>query len=96
MTPREQAEQAARDVLGAHYMCEDCWYSCPKSKEGCCNEAAGDDCTCGLDARIEKVTTLLLSQRAAVLEEVRRKFYDNAMTDAQFSEWLVQVTFMEA
>ena len=33
----------------SHYYCEDCWYSCPKSEDGCCNEAEGDECNCGAD-----------------------------------------------
>lgn len=32
-----------------HYECEDCYYSCPKCKEGCCDEREGDQCTCGAD-----------------------------------------------
>jgi hypothetical protein len=32
-----------------HYSCEDSWYSCPKDKDGCANDQAGDDCTCGAD-----------------------------------------------
>ena len=38
------AELARRE----HYTCEDSWYSCPKSPEGCARD--GDtDCTCGAD-----------------------------------------------
>ena len=33
-----------------HYTCDDSWYSCPKSEEGCADEGAGKDCTCGADA----------------------------------------------
>jgi len=29
-----------------HYECEDPWYSCPLSDEGCSNPNHGDDCTC--------------------------------------------------
>ena len=32
-----------------HYECEDGWYSCPKSEDGCANDNAGKDCTCGAD-----------------------------------------------
>ena len=33
-----------------HYSCEeDCWYSCPKSKDGCCDADQGDECNCGAD-----------------------------------------------
>lgn len=33
-----------------HYICEDCWYSCPKSTEGCCDDNQGSECNCGADA----------------------------------------------
>jgi hypothetical protein len=36
-------------AMRAHYSCEDPWYSCPKSPEGCFNDAAGHGCTCGAD-----------------------------------------------
>jgi len=32
-----------------HYECEDCWYSCPKSEEGCCDDRGGEECNCGAD-----------------------------------------------
>ena len=32
-----------------HAYCEDCWYTCPKHPEGCCNDAEGDECNCGAD-----------------------------------------------
>ena len=41
-----------------HYECEDCWYSCPKSEEGCCNDG-GSDCTCGADNRNKEVDALI-------------------------------------
>lgn len=28
-----------------HYECADCWYSCPESDEGCCNDTE-EGCTC--------------------------------------------------
>ena len=40
----------------SHYYCEDCWYSCPKEEDGCCDDGAGEDCNCGADewnARID-------------------------------------------
>lgn len=37
---------------------------------------------------VRSLITLLAAQRATVLEEVRKKFFDNSMTDAQFAEWL--------
>lgn len=32
----------------AHKPCDDCWYSCPKSEGGCCDERQSG-CTCGAD-----------------------------------------------
>lgn len=32
-----------------HINCEDPWYSCPKSSNGCIHEGAGDKCNCGAD-----------------------------------------------
>lgn len=29
-----------------HYECEDRWYSCPLSDDGCGNEAEGNECNC--------------------------------------------------
>jgi hypothetical protein len=39
--------RALAAVLAAvrHYECGDCWYSCPESDEGCCNDA-DEGCTC--------------------------------------------------
>ena len=45
-----------------HYYCEDTWYSCPEHPEGCANEAAGDECDCGLhvrNARIDKIISYI-------------------------------------
>lgn len=50
---------ALKESRRAHDQCEDCWYSCPKSPEGCCNELAGDDCTCGADEYNAGVDALL-------------------------------------
>ncbi len=32
-----------------HYTCEDCWYSCPKSEGGSCDDRESDQCNCGAD-----------------------------------------------
>lgn len=39
-----------KGIHQAHYECEDPWYSCPKSQDGCANDRAGADCNCGADA----------------------------------------------
>lgn len=60
----EAENQRLRDGLKAlglrhHYSCEDGWYSCPKSEDGCANDAEGDDCNCGVDNHNELVLALL-------------------------------------
>jgi hypothetical protein len=40
--PRTLADRLA---AVRHYECGDCWYSCPESDEGCCNDAE-EGCTC--------------------------------------------------
>jgi hypothetical protein len=51
---KEAEAQAYREALigskRKHDECEDRWYSCPKSAEGCLNDAwPADRCTCGAD-----------------------------------------------
>lgn len=41
-----------------YYNDEDCWYSCPKSTEGCCDDKQ-KDCNCGADKHNEKVDVLI-------------------------------------
>jgi len=42
-----------------HYTCEDYWYSCPKSEEGCGNPDDGDDCNCGADKYNKKIDDIV-------------------------------------
>lgn len=51
----ELAKLARQD----HYTCEDRWYSCPKSLDGCANDSVGDECTCGADSHNDKIDELL-------------------------------------
>lgn len=51
--------EALRDARREHLWVEDCWYSCPKSIEGCCNESQGDTCNCGADAWNARIDALL-------------------------------------
>lgn len=41
-----------------HHICEDCWYSCPLSKEGCCDDRE-TECNCGATAHNAKVDALI-------------------------------------
>lgn len=43
-----------------HYYCEDCWYTCPKHPEGCCNDDIGDECNCGADRKNKEIEELEL------------------------------------
>ena len=42
-----------------HHVCEDSWYSCPKSSEGCANDFdRGTECNCGADKLIAALAKL--------------------------------------
>lgn len=62
----EAAQKEALSLLPeleqGHYYCDDCWYSCPKAVDGCCDERQGDECNCGADdynALLAKIIGLL-------------------------------------
>jgi hypothetical protein len=43
-----------------HLECEDCWYSCPKSDEGCCDSDKDKNvCDCGADYTNNKIDEIL-------------------------------------
>lgn len=45
-----QLEAALKQLRRSHYSCEDGWYSCPLSNDGCLNDRTPkDECTCGAD-----------------------------------------------
>ena len=52
-----------RDALIAakisHYVCEDCFYSCPKSGQCCDDDADPEKCYCGADAHNAKIDEAL-------------------------------------
>jgi hypothetical protein len=65
----EAAQKEALSLLPklerGHYYCDDCWYSCPKAVDGCCDERQGDECDCGADdynAILAKIIGLLTSE----------------------------------
>ena len=66
ITQRQRAEAG----IGKHYECEDSWYSCPLSEEGCAND--GEDktrCNCGRDDRKVQLELLLTTARQEALQE---------------------------
>ena len=56
---REMCAELAKLARRDHYRCEDHWYSCPKSPDGCANDSAGDECNCGADSHNDKIDELL-------------------------------------
>jgi len=51
----------------AHRYCDDCWYSCPKNPDGCCDYLAGNECNCGADEHntvLDKVIEYLRHNKA--------------------------------
>jgi hypothetical protein len=46
-----------------HYYCDDCWYTCPKHPEGCCNSEEPDRCNCGADEYNGQVDELVARAR---------------------------------
>ena len=44
---------------GTHYECDDRWYSCPKSQEGCADDREPGQCTCGADFTNERIDAAL-------------------------------------
>jgi hypothetical protein len=55
---KARVEKLAVLAKREHYYCEDCWYSCPKAQDGCCDERSGDKCRCGADEHNAEVAAL--------------------------------------
>ncbi len=70
-----KALQELRDEMRAtkHYECEDKWYSCPLSDEGCADERQ-TDCTCNATVaheRADRIDAILTSLASAPVAETR-------------------------
>lgn len=48
-----------RRLRREHRYVEDCWYSCPKAEDGCCDTAQGDECNCGAETHNALVDSLI-------------------------------------
>ncbi len=63
MYPEDDTIARLRAYLEAarrsHYVCEDCWYSCPKSGSCCNDEIDRTKCNCGADAHNAKIDEAL-------------------------------------
>ena len=68
MKGSDQLRDLARSLAGPHYDCEDSWYSCPLSEDGCSNEFQGTECTCGVESGCEKIFQALTSLKRDTLE----------------------------
>jgi len=56
-----------------HYSCEDSWYSCPKDPDGCVNDQAGDDCTCGADKSNVEIDAAIAALQEAIAEAEKQE-----------------------
>lgn len=56
-----------------HEECEDCWYSCPLSEGGCCDESQKKECNCGEENRHRKVKQYLSSCQERLVQAVREE-----------------------
>jgi hypothetical protein len=56
----EKLEALIDKAKRAHFSCEDRYYSCPKSVDGCSNEGyEEDECNCGADEHSASVDVLV-------------------------------------
>jgi hypothetical protein len=76
MTISDIARRAAEAIFDdySHYYCEDCWYSCPKATDGCCDPSQGDECNCGLEKNREKAAEII---QAAIDEAINDAVMDH-------------------
>ena len=87
-----ERERMAREALGGHYTCEDCWYSCPLSEDGCCDDSVPKhECTCGLDQKVQRVVPLLKATEAAVLEELANEMVCHPYWRKEVEAWIAHL-----
>lgn len=66
MNNTEQAIEMLKSLKRNHHTSEDCWYSCPKCEEGCCDDRAGNECTCGADWTNNKIDEIIALLQANI------------------------------
>jgi hypothetical protein len=54
----------------AHFVCDDPWYSCPLSDEGCIDDQA-QGCTCGAEQHNAKIDALLNDDTSSTIKLVK-------------------------
>ena len=43
----------------SHHQCEDGWYSCPKSENGCLNDNEEDECNCEAERHNQQIDKII-------------------------------------
>jgi hypothetical protein len=51
--------KALNECRDVHLNCEDSWYSCPKSTDGCSDDRQGPECNCGVEDRNNMIDFVL-------------------------------------
>lgn len=60
-----------------HVYCEDCWYSCPKAEDSCCDDRQGNECNCGADehnAILDGIIAYMRSNYGAIFPQVNSDY----------------------
>ena len=70
------------DKEAYHYVCEDCWYSCPASGE-CCDDRQDDTCNCG--ANTENILRKDAATAIRTLELENNKLRETLLDLAQYA-----------
>ncbi len=86
----EAAIRKRCEELVTHYYCEDPWYSCPKAEDGCANDAAGTECDCGYEGRVQKLIALYADGQRDGMEECKRLISTHHAPFHWYFEWLVK------
>jgi hypothetical protein len=63
----EQLKSLRLLAIRPHYTCDDVWYSCPLSADGCADDSLpGDECNCGAEEHNIKVEAVFEKLMAEV------------------------------
>lgn len=83
---RSGLERLSELAKRAHTDCEDRWYSCPKSEDGCSDDRRGPYCDCGADkhnAEVDALMALIRSNTTIIAPSHRTKLeYTEALHGA--------------
>ena len=85
MSASEYTPETLRARKRAHYECDDRWFSCPMSEEGCANDR-DNGCTCGAEAHNENTDAHAAAWEAEVARLGAVAAVANMRLDAQIAE----------